>query len=340
MRVRSDLHKSMIAGLILMAGCRTSGPAAQSPRVLSASEVRSREATLIKSCPPPVVPSPSASANSPIHVTSWGTAGSRVLIIHGNVQSGLPIGGGPKSFAKQKVLGEHGWRLELPDRPGFGDSPSRGPDDQDADAAWIADMLSSGAHLWGHSFGGTEALLAAARRPDAVRSLVLIEPALWDLLEGDPLYRNRPDVQTDLDTRDQAIENAHSPGEYASMFMVSFQPGSGGAQETALRAAVSIVPGLSKKIGCALLQAHYASDDEVRKDAATVAAAHIPVLVITGGWNPGRDAMGEVVARLTGGKHVVVRSPNHIVMASNPGDFNEVVESFMRDAEHSSARQQ
>lgn len=48
---------------------------------------------------------------------------------------------------------------------------------------------------------------------------------------------------------------------------------------------------------------------------------------------PSHDALGEVVAKLTNGRHVIVRLPNHIVMASNPDEFNTVVAAFMRNAE-------
>jgi pimeloyl-ACP methyl ester carboxylesterase len=88
-----------------------------------------------------------------------------------------------------------GWQLHVIDRPGFGGSPSRGPDDQDADAKLIADRLGASSHLIGHSFGGAEALLAAALRPGAVRSLILVEPALKQLAASDPAKQRNPAVR-------------------------------------------------------------------------------------------------------------------------------------------------
>ena len=93
-----------------------------------------------------------------------------VLIVHGGVQGGL--GGGPATFARQEALADLGWQVAIVDRSGLGRTPSRGPDDMEADAPWIADMLGDGAHLVGHSWGGASALLAAASRPRAcARSL-------------------------------------------------------------------------------------------------------------------------------------------------------------------------
>ena len=112
----------------------------------------------------------------PIHITEWGNSEPTILMIHGGVQGGL--GGGPINFINQKELAAKGYKLRVPSRPGFGESPSRGVDSQTADAVWIAEQLGKSSHLVGHSFGGAEALLAAAIRPEAVQSLVLIEPAL------------------------------------------------------------------------------------------------------------------------------------------------------------------
>lgn len=66
--------------------------------------------------------------------------------------------------------------------------------DYDVDADDVVSLLGEGTHLVGHSYGGVAAMLAAARRPDLVRSLCLIQPGsmrvaddhpvIADLLEG------------------------------------------------------------------------------------------------------------------------------------------------------------
>jgi pimeloyl-ACP methyl ester carboxylesterase len=47
-------------------------------------------------------------------------------------------------------------------------------------------LLGDGAHLVGHSYGALGALFAAALRPDAVRSLTLVEPPVYGLARGYP----------------------------------------------------------------------------------------------------------------------------------------------------------
>ncbi|MEU1801975.1 alpha/beta hydrolase [Streptomyces sp. NPDC019937] len=74
--------------------------------------------------------------------------------------------------------------IEAPDLPGFGDSPP--PDDGDYSIsgharAVIRHLDASGrapVHLAGNSMGGTIAIRVAAVRPDLVRSLTLVSPAL------------------------------------------------------------------------------------------------------------------------------------------------------------------
>lgn len=74
-----------------------------------------------------------------------------------------------------------------PDLPGFGDSPP--PADGDLSPAGYARVVvavieataDGPVHLLGNSLGGTVATLVAARRPDLVRTLTLISPALPDL---------------------------------------------------------------------------------------------------------------------------------------------------------------
>ena len=298
------------------------------------ANIMEHRAALLAQCPPaPPRLSKAEAAKLPIHVTEWGTTGPEVLIVHGGVQGGL--GGGPSTFAKQEALAQRGWRLRLVDRPGFGQSPSRGVDDMEADAVWIANMLGDGANLIGHSWGGAEALLAAARRPGAVRLLVLVEPALQTLLLSDPSIDADPALKADAMRFGGLLMSAKAPRDYALGFAHSLGAveRSGNASNTAV-AALDADPDLAMRFGCSLLQARMAPPPALREAAETVARAHVPVLVITGGWSPFFDAVGALAAKLTGGRHVIVRSPNHFVQLAGAEEFNTVVDAFMREADH------
>jgi pimeloyl-ACP methyl ester carboxylesterase len=285
-------------------------------------------ARLLSQCPAPLDLSDAEAAKLPIHVVEWGTAGPSVLVIHGGVQGGL--GGGPDSFANQKVLAEQSWHLALPERPGFGQSPSRGPDNQEKDAVWIADMLGDYANLIGHSWGGADLLLAAARRPDAVRSLILVEPALLQLLQDDPKFRDDPRVKQGA-IMPALLLGADTPKDFAINFARSLGAATAGARApNAAETALEANPDRAARVGCALLQAKPAPNATLRQAAETLKGAKVPVLVITGGWSPSFDAMGDMVADLTDGRHVIVPSPNHSIMSSNPTGFNDAITSFMR----------
>ncbi|MEU4767095.1 alpha/beta hydrolase [Actinosynnema sp. NPDC023794] len=98
-------------------------------------------------------------------------------------------------FGHQRPLTERR-RLLLVDRRGFGASPDLdGPhrSDHEVDAEDTVALLDGGAHLVGHSYGAVAAMLAAAARPDLVRSLCLIQPgALRPAEDGLPAPEPTP----------------------------------------------------------------------------------------------------------------------------------------------------
>ena len=69
------------------------------------------------------------------------------------------------------------------------DSPDIDRSDYTADAEDIAAVLAreGGAHLVGHSYGGVDAMLAAALVPEHVKSLTLIEPGCYQAAADDPV---------------------------------------------------------------------------------------------------------------------------------------------------------
>jgi pimeloyl-ACP methyl ester carboxylesterase len=293
--------------------------------------VAQRRAELLAQCPPAPSTMPrEAHLANPINVVELGPDGPTVLIVHGGIQGGL--GGGPATFDQQRPLAGRGWRLRMVERPGFGGTASRGIDDMVADAEWIAEMLGDGAHLVGHSWGGAEALLAAARRPDAVRSLTLIEPSLFPIVMTDPDLRADPEMQAVAGRLAQLMLQSATPADYALNFARTVL-GPADDAETAQRiAGLREDPAAAASVGAALLLSKMASPAAMRSAADMIAANGVPTLVISGGWSPFFDRIGEVVARFTGGRYLVVPAVNHMVQDVSGHDFNSALETFMRAA--------
>lgn len=143
-----------------------------------------------------------------LNVTVWGD-GEPAVLVHGS------FGWGSKTWETQRPLAD-AYRLLLPDRRGFGGSPPDGRVDFDRDADDVAELLAGGAHLVGHSYGGVVSLLAASRRPDAVRSLTVIEPPALGLVRDDPL------VEKFIAGAKTAMSESEDPSDYRVRFLRAF----------------------------------------------------------------------------------------------------------------------
>jgi pimeloyl-ACP methyl ester carboxylesterase len=143
-----------------------------------------------------------------LHVTIWG-AGEPAVLVHGS------FGWGTETWREQKPLAD-AYQLLLVDRRGFGESPADGRVDFERDADDVAELLADGAHLVGHSYGGVVALLAAARRPETVHSLAVIEPPALGLVRGAPA------VEELIRGISEGAEQAEDPADYRMRFLRSF----------------------------------------------------------------------------------------------------------------------
>lgn len=237
-------------------------------------------------------------------------------MVHGSAQ-GSEVGG-DRHFAAQSRLAVHGWRIVVPDRPGHGRSPAPDrPDDAELDGSWVVDLLGGGAHLVGHSFGGCVALAAAAMAPASVRSLTLIEPAMHMLAGHDP--RVQAHIQKVIALHQSAPSNAQLAIEFAKL--VNIPPEiRGGSSEAEL-----------DRMGAALRRLKLPGADQLRGWLQTVRQAGIPLLLVSGGWNPSFNAVVEVGAEIGGGRHAIIASDHHFPqLVSNA--FNEALVAFMTAA--------
>jgi pimeloyl-ACP methyl ester carboxylesterase len=194
-----------------------------------------------------------------VHVTVWGD-GEPAVFVHGS------FGWGEETWAEQRPLADD-YRLLLIDRRGFGESPADSRVDFERDAGDVADLLGDGAHLVGHSYGGVVSLLAAAQRPEAVRSLVLIEPPAFGLARGTPAVE-------ELIRNIDAAAATDDPSAYRAAFLHGFGfPGTPVALEgevlAAARASMTERPPWEAEIPL----------DEL-------AQAGLRVLLVQGNWCP------------------------------------------------------
>jgi pimeloyl-ACP methyl ester carboxylesterase len=205
--------------------------------------------------------------------------------------------------------------LELVTRPGFWPLEPVERVDFEADAPLVAEQLDDGAHLVGHSYGGVISLFAAALRPDAVRSLTVIEPPALDVARGDPA----------VDAMVARIEDLWS-GEApeARIFLEEFLRSVG----SSVPMPEELPPPLQR--GAELLLVERLSH-EARVPLAALRGAGFPILVVSGAHSPVFDAVCDVLERELTAERAVLPGAGHAPQRA-PG-FNEVLEEFLARAE-------
>ncbi len=125
----------------------------------------------------------------PVHREAWG-AGPSLLMLHAGGSSGA-------QWQRFAAALQDGRRTIAPDLIGFGRTgawPQAGGLTHELQADLVAALIEENGggsvDVVGHSYGGATAVRLVLRRPELVRSLVLVEPLLATLLRdaGDPLF--------------------------------------------------------------------------------------------------------------------------------------------------------
>ena len=233
-------------------------------------------------------------------------SGPPVVLVHGSIVEAR------RTWRHQLELADE-WTLVLPNRPGFGGSPPLERGDFEAEAPLIAELLGDGAHLVGHSYGAVIALLAAAQRPEAVRSLTVSEPGSLRLAAGDPavdqviahgeeLYRHA----RDMEPRD---------------FLLMFRSGLHSAHETP-----PDLPEWLERGARHVMHERPPWEADIPLDA--LAAAPFPKLVISGGHSPAFETMCDVLAERTGAERVLITGRGHTIPATGAA-YNACLEEFL-----------
>jgi pimeloyl-ACP methyl ester carboxylesterase len=236
--------------------------------------------------------------------------GPPILFVHGDVV------GASLTWRKQQELADR-WSLIIPSRPGFGESPPLERNDFELEAPMFAELLGDGAHLVGHSYGAVIALLAAAERPEAVRSLTVSEPGSLRVAAGTPVV-------------DEMIANGERLFSHASEipsedFLRLFRGGAGSAYETPDQLPGELLHGVE------LLKRERPSW-EAEIPLERLAAADFPVQVLSGGHSLAFEAVCDALAEGLGAERAVIPGRGHTV-PSTGAPYNERLESFLAAAE-------
>lgn len=268
-----------------------------------------------------------------LYTETYGS-GDPVLLIHGSGSWGVDTYG-----AQGALAGE--FRLIMMDRRGYGRSPATERMGWQTDKDDVAELLTDlgSAHLVGHSTGGTVALIAAAMVPQAVRSLVVVEPTVWGIADPAVSPRERPTAYQDAWTRAQQLP--------AREFMIAITEAAGvQAAEAMISASWVSMTDADRAAAEAMRHESWAGSAPVDVDA--LAATGFAKVVVVGAWDPAlypdladmratgwRQAVaGEhcALARAIGARHVTMSRSAHSPMIEDTEAFNELLRASWRAA--------
>jgi pimeloyl-ACP methyl ester carboxylesterase len=226
------------------------------------------------------------------------------VLVHGSVQNSI-------TWVRQLPLARE-FELILPDRPGYPPNPPLDHIDFEVQAREMAELLGDGAHLAGFSYGGVIALLAAADRPGAVRSLTVIEPPCFRVARGDQV------VDDTVDAYD-ALYPIGDPHEFLAGFAAVFGPQA--------RVPSTFAPGEEQGVHALMAERRPWEADIPLDD---LASAGFPVLVCSSGGHPAYEAVCNTLERALDAERLVVPGAGHGVQFA--AHFNDRFAAFLRAA--------
>jgi pimeloyl-ACP methyl ester carboxylesterase len=253
---------------------------------------------------------------SDLYVSEHGS-GQPIVFVHGS------FGFGEEQWLEQRPLSSR-WRLWFVDRCGHGRSPDTGRSGWNEQSEDIAELLGGGAHLVGQSYGGTLALLAALRRPEAVRSLTLVEPNTLGLA------RDNADAAALIDRVSRALSEMDRSDPAHAYWAFRAALGSPSDPETLTEMDLKCI------------QASLREPPPWEAPVPPLSPQDFPVLFVVGGW-PSKDklvrstgrafrAVGQRLTEKLGGDLVTFQESFH-----NPqllgAAFNDHLETFLQAAE-------
>ena len=240
-----------------------------------------------------------------VHVETVGS-GPRVVLVHGSVGSGW------STWWAQRPLAER-FTLVVPDRPGSPPNPPVGRVDFEEQAPLVADLLEDGAHLAGHSYGGVISLYAAALRPEAVRSLTLIEPPAFAVARGHPAVDRLVEELRALWDEAGSMEPPAFLGEFSSRVIGRRVPPS-----------MELPPDVEQGVRTLMVER---GPWEADPPLEALARARFPKLVVSGAHSAAFDAVCDALEERLGAERAVLPGAAHNAQQA-PG-FNDRLVAFV-----------
>jgi pimeloyl-ACP methyl ester carboxylesterase len=217
------------------------------------------------------------------------------------------------TWSAQKPLADR-FEIVAPNRRGFPPGPDVERVDFEDEAVWLEPFLEPGTHLVGHSYGGVIALLAAGRRPETLRSLAVVEPPAFGVARGVPAVDALVERMEQHWTRGPR-EPAEFLRGFFSLVGSSTPPG-------------KFTPELLQGARTLMVER---SPAEAVIPFDELARAPFPKLVVSGGHDPGFEAVCDVLEERLGAERAVLPGAGHSVQRLGE-PFNELLASFVERA--------
>jgi pimeloyl-ACP methyl ester carboxylesterase len=232
----------------------------------------------------------------------------RLVFVHGSVVAAAA------TWQAQQPLADR-FELVVLERPGFPPGPPVESVDFEVDAELVAALVEPGDHVVGHSYGGVVCLLAAARRPEALRSLTVIEP---------PATRVALDVPAVAEFAEGGARLwAEGPHDDPEAFLRTFLEAVGSSYDPP-----SPLPPELEQGARLLMNERGPWEAEIPLDA--LAATEFPKLVVSGAHHPAFDAICDRLERQLAAERLVLPGYGHTVQRHQ--DFNAALADFVERA--------
>jgi pimeloyl-ACP methyl ester carboxylesterase len=232
----------------------------------------------------------------------------RLLLVHGSVVNA------ELTWSAQRPLAGR-FEIVAPNRRGFPPGPDVDHVDFEDEAAWLEPFLEPGTHLVGHSYGGVIALLAAARRPELLRSLTVIEPPAFGIARGIPAA---DEFMGGIE--EHWTSGPRDPAEFLRGFLALV-----GSSTPAGTFTPELLQGART-----LMVERPPSEAVIPFDE--LAPAPFPKLVVSGGHSAAFEALCDVLEQGLGAERAMLPGAGHSVQRLG-APFNELLADFVERAE-------